>query len=237
MSPQFRLRLRHLRSIVTNARASFGVFPRECSICGYHGRFLGLGLPAGIDAACPNCTAGGRQRQAALVLGRLHLVAGKSVLHVAPEYSLATWIKKNEPGRYISGDIQHEADVPLNIENMNFPDNEFDVLICMHILEHVDDRRAIKEMHRVLRPGGSALVMVPIVEGWELTYENPQITSERERLLHFGQEDHVRYYGQDFRERLRAHFSVTEFTASEPEVARYGLVRGEKVFLCKKDVS
>ncbi len=91
------------------------------------------------------------------------------------------------------------------------------------------------EVHRILRPAGVFIVMVPMEEGWEETYENSRITSPGDRLLHFGQEDHVRFYGRDIRKRLAAAgFSVDEWTAEEPEVARHGLRRGEKRFYCRK---
>ena len=77
--------------------------------------------------------------------------------------------------------------------------------------------------------------MVPIVEGWEETYENDSVSNDVERTLHFGQNDHVRYYGRDFRERnSEAGFIVDEITAYGEEVIRFGLMRGEKVFVCHK---
>ena len=103
------------------------------------------------------------------------------------------------------------------------------------MLEHVDDRRALAEMFRLLVPGGIAFVMTPVVEGWAETYENPAITQPRDRLLHFGQNDHVRLYGRDIRDRIRAAgFELSEFVAVEPDVARYGLVRGETLFIARR---
>jgi hypothetical protein len=76
--------------------------------------------------------------------------------------------------------------------------------------------------------------MFPIIEGWENTYENSSITKPAERSLHFGQEDHVRYFGRDVRKRIRdAGFTIEEYTAIEPQVTRFGLMRGEKVFVCR----
>jgi len=88
---------------------------------------------------------------------------------------------------------------------IDLPDECVDLVLCLHVLEHVDDdRRAMAEVHRILRPSGHFIVMVPIEEGWEVTYENPKVVSPRQRLLHFGQEDHVRFYGRDIRNRLTA---------------------------------
>ncbi len=86
----------------------------------------------------------------------------------------------------------------------------------------------------MLSARGVAVLMVPIVEGWRETYENPEIADPAGRTLHFGQRDHVRYYGADFRDRVRnAGFALEEFTAVEPHVARHGLNRGEKIFIAR----
>jgi hypothetical protein len=91
------------------------------------------------------------------------------------------------------------------------------------------------EMHRILRPGGKLIAMVPIVEAWDRTYENSAITSESDRDLHFGQYDHVRFYGRDFTQRLEAAgFEVVAWTATPLECVTYGLQRGEKVFVATK---
>jgi predicted SAM-dependent methyltransferase len=108
-------------------------------------------------------------------------------------------------------------------------------VLCSHVLEHVDDAKALKEIHRVLRPGGIALIMLPLIEGWERTYENPQIMRPGERALHFGQGDHLRAYGRDVRERIRsAGFALNEFTAEGSDVAKHGLLAGEKLFIARR---
>ena len=84
------------------------------------------------------------------------------------------------------------------------PDHSLDVVVASHVREHVDDRAALRSLHRVLKPGGLLVALVPIVEAWPTTYENAAVVDPKERLLHFGQEDHVRYYGRDFVDRLRA---------------------------------
>jgi SAM-dependent methyltransferase len=103
-------------------------------------------------------------------------------------------------------------------------------------MQHVDDRLALSEMCRVLRPDGKIVIMVPIVEGWTESYENPDIQSEADRDLHFGQDDHVRHYGgEDFRKRVKSHdLALDEFTAGGEDSVRYNLMRGEKVFLATK---
>jgi SAM-dependent methyltransferase len=161
--------------------------------------------------------------------------AGSDVLHIAPEKSVADLFRPLSR-TYISMDIEADrADTVGNIEDLQFADAAFSCVICSHVLEHVDDRKALGEMHRVLRPGGVAIILVPVVEAWAHTYENPAIRTSPERQLHFGQKDHVRIYGADLRERIReADFCLTEFTAEEPDVSTLGLVRGDKIFLGRR---
>ena len=104
-----------------------------------------------------------------------------------------------------------DAMLKVDLTDMQFHDDQLDVIICSHVLEHIpDDRMAMREMHRVLRPGGFLLVMVPTYG--EHTYENWDITSPDERRQHFGQDDHVRRYGKDITVRLReAGFAVTKW--------------------------
>jgi predicted SAM-dependent methyltransferase len=84
-------------------------------------------------------------------------------------------------------------------------------VICNHVLEHVDDRKALTEIMRILAPGGMLVASVPIIEGWDTTYEDVAIKDPEDRALHFGQSDHVRWYGRDFRDRLKAAgFEISE---------------------------
>ena len=196
---------------------------KECP-CGYRGAFEPFGLRA--SARCPKCGAMERQRLLNLYL-RQHPLSGK-VLHFAPEPSIGVEAETADimPGR---------ADMVLNIEQTGLPDQSYDAIICCHVLEHVDDRKALPELHRLLRPGGKAILMVPVYEGWAQTYEDDGIDSPEGRRRHFGQPDHLRLYGRDFRDRVRSfRFEVDEFTADGPSSARYGLMRGEKVFVATR---
>jgi SAM-dependent methyltransferase len=204
-------------------------------VCGTSGRFLAFGLPPRLDARCRRCGSLERQRLLALYLQRTNSISGRDVLHFAPEPGLAQWLCRSEPRKYISGDLRKSADRILDVEQLEIEDASFDVVICSHVLEHVDDRKALEEIARVLRPGGLAILMVPIIEAWNQTYEDAAVSTPQARRRHFGQEDHVRYYGRDFRDRVSAAgFSIAEFTATEPDVQRFGLLRGETVFACRK---
>lgn len=168
----------------------------------------------------------------------LNVFEGKRVLHFAPERAIRDYISSRAPDNYVTVDLYAEAvDCKENVENLALSDGSFDVVIASHLLEHVDDRKALAEIHRVLSDGGCAVLMFPIIEAWDSTYENEAAHTPRDRELHFGQNDHVRYYGRDVRERIaRAGFFLKEYTAVEPAVRKHALVRGEKVFLATRSL-
>lgn len=225
--------LRLLKRAIENlARADV----RECNLCGYKGRFWPFGDPPRRGASCGGCASKERHRLIGLwVAANADVVDSANMLHFAPEPHLSK-LFKNRASHYQTADLNpNAADIVLNIEDIALPDDSVDVIICSHVLEHVDDGKALHEMHRILRPGGRVLLMFPIVEGWDHTYENPAHISLEERVLYFGQKDHVRMFGRDVRSRITdAGFSLEEFTAEEPDVARHGLARGEKVFIATK---
>ncbi|MGE0652083.1 MAG: methyltransferase domain-containing protein [Alphaproteobacteria bacterium] len=207
-----------------------------CPVCGFAGRFLPFGLPPRPEARCPCCGALERHRLLAHVDRTHHILTdAKALLHFAPEPLLAAKLRRTCL-LYVSADIADPAaDIHIDIENMDIPDGTFDTVLCSHVLEHVDDRRALAEIHRVLVPGGRLVAMVPLAEGCGLTYENPKVRDPRARELHFGQSDHVRRYGADFRDRVHdAGFAVREFTAEGEDAIRYGFMFGEKVFVCER---
>ncbi|MEO8627913.1 MAG: methyltransferase domain-containing protein [Betaproteobacteria bacterium] len=161
--------------------------------------------------------------------------AEASVLHIAPEAIIQRFLQPRCKWYKTLDLFRDDVDLKEPLEKTSLADGLLDHIMCSHVLEHVDDRKALQEMFRLLRRGGSLFIMVPIVEGWDATYEDPSITTTQARELHFGQGDHVRFYGRDFRTRLReAGFSIEEITANEPDVTRYGLQRGEKLFVCTK---
>lgn len=229
---------RTLRYAYKSNKRLFGAYvPRTCTVCGYSGRFFSYGFPLTADNMCPNCLSLDRHRALAIAASENRLFAGKDILHFAPEPSIADFIRKQGPKSYKTGDLfKPNVDYKLDLQNIALPDQSFDIVICSHVLEHVpDDRRAMSELRRVLRPGGVAVIMVPLEEGLDETYEDPSIDTDAGRLIHFGQEDHVRLYGRDFRDRLRsAGFSLNEWVAKSPYVLNNGLRQGERVFFCTR---
>lgn len=214
-----------------------GVTPRECPLCGYFGMFTAFGNPPRIDARCPKCNALERHRLLYLFAERFDLFRpSHTVLHFAPEVQLSGYLR-DMVGVYETADLSPRRKVMhhVNIEETGLEANRYDRIICSHVLEHVDDAKALAEMFRLVRPGGIVILMTPIVEGWKRTYENPEIRTSADRILHFGQGDHVRMYGRDLRDRIRtAGFELAEYTAVEPDVLKYGLLRGETVFVATR---
>jgi predicted SAM-dependent methyltransferase len=126
----------------------------------------------------------------------------------------------------------------MDITEIPFHSESYDAIICIHVLEHIEkDRRAIKELFRVLRPGGWALISVPIRLD-QRTFEDPAIVTPEDRKRHFGEEEHVRFYGIDFSQRLEeAGFQVQLDRGQDldPKTReKYGLLDDENVFYCKK---
>ena len=216
-------------------------FDRECNICGYEGRFYPAGFPSGLalrlDAGCPSC--GSLERHRFLKLwadANTGEIEGRSVLHFAPEAAVRRFV---EPlaREYVTADVDGHKDVrlTLDIENIDLPDASYGLVICAHVLEHVNDRKALKELYRIIEPGGALLVMVPIIEAWSETYEDETIVAPEARFLHYGHSDHVRIYGADAPKRiLEAGFEVESLMADAPDVSRYALSHGEKLFICRK---
>lgn len=141
---------------------------------------------------------------------------------------------------YVSVDIVQRPHVThrVDITDIPFASNDCDAIICIHVLEHIEkDRKAISELYRVLKPGGWALITVPINLD-RPTYENPEIVTPEDRRVHFGESQHVRLYGFDFIDRLKAQgFEVHLERGREIAIdtkEKYGLLADENVFYCTK---
>ena len=156
------------------------------------------------------------------------------VLHFAPEQAFYKRFKNMKNLDYITTDLNSPlADVKADICNLPFKDNEFDVILCNHVLEHIpDDTKAMQELYRVLKPGGFGVFQIPQDLTRELTFEDNTITDKKERAKIFGQYDHVSIYGKDYFNKLRSvGFNVDEvdYTASlsEDMIKKYCLAKGE----------
>jgi SAM-dependent methyltransferase len=215
----------------------------ECPCCG--GRFSRFmpGLSHRETRVCPRCGAQERHRALWLYMRErtdLFTRPQLSILHWAPEYALQRSLSVLPNAAYVSADLEgHEALQHMDMTDVPFKDDAFDLIVCVHVLEHVpDDRRAMREMVRVLKPGGLALLLVPIVLE-QPTLEDPAIVTPAQRKEAYWQEDHVRLYGGDFRDRLEEEgFSVTVDgwvrTLDQGTLDRYGLFPLEDVYVAAK---
>lgn len=165
--------------------------------------------------ACPVCWSGDRERHLIFyldALGTWDVVRGGRVLHFAPERALRDRILGLGPARYVAADLNPTEDgtVAMDVTAIDEPDASFDLVLCNHVLEHVPDlRAALAEIHRVLAPGGTAVLQTPFAAGLGMTFQDPLITSDEDRLFFYGQEDHVRLFGLDLFERIEeAHLRV-----------------------------
>lgn len=194
------------------------------------------------NAKCPSCGSLERHR-----LMWLHLAdrvwpslpdRKKDILHIAPERFLVEKLKSRADVNYISGDlIMADSMAKINLTQIQFWNDQFDLIICSHVLEHIDDdRKGMGEMLRILRPGGVLVVMVPL--RGEETIEDPSIDTPEGRLARFGQDDHVRIYGRDIKERLEGvGFSVNFWPTLkdvDEKTAKFISAPGRIVIECRK---
>ncbi len=160
--------------------------------------------------------------------------AQKKILHFAPEQAFYKRFKKMPNLEYTTTDLNSPlADVKADICNLPFEDNNFDIILCNHVLEHIpDDTKAMKELYRVLKPNGMAILQIPQDLTRAITFEDDTITDKKERAKIFGQYDHVRVYGRDYFDKLKSiGFKVDEvdYTSefSDEDISNYGLAKGE----------
>ena len=218
-----------LRRVVFYGRQAF------CPICKSHLRRF---YPWGVRdrAWCPVCGSLERQRMAFIFLSKPGFLTNKRLLHIAPSPSMQNVLKTLDCAEYVTADLNQtpRIDLEMDITDIQYPDESFDVVYASHVLEHVnDDIKAMSELHRVLRRRGVAILFVPIFvdKTIEDVLDDPQ---ERKRL--YGQHDHVRAYGLDIVDRLRSvNFNVQTLSGKDfSEIARHGIRQSEYLFIAKK---
>jgi SAM-dependent methyltransferase len=232
-----------------------------CPICGTNTRDwqpYGNDLPvlrerhvigAGFrHVGCPTCGSSDRERLLYLYLKEeLGVLGGRTdweMLHVAPERNLTKALLGAGLKRYVCGDlftegyIRPDHAVHMDVMDIPFGEGSFDLVMCNHVLEHVpDDRKAMREILRVLKPGGRAILQVPIAKNAPATIEDPSVTDPKERERRFGQFDHVRLYGQDYAARLQeCGFRVHRINISD-KYRRYRVNPEEDLFVCERPAS
>jgi len=213
-----------------------------CPICRiWFARFQDHGIPPRPNIRCPQCGSLDRHRLDWVFLNQgTDLLDGrpKRVLHVAPERWLEPRLRRVPGLEYISADLNNpRAMVKMDITDIQFPDDHFSAIYCSHVLEHVpDDHKALSEFYRVLRPGGWALLQVPI--RGKKSWDGPELPSA-ERARRFGQADHVRNCGPDYIERMRAAGFDGQALRAQEVLSREMLKRmsisgGRWLFFCRK---
>lgn len=219
---------------------------RICPVCETQSeRFGEFGRKARTDAQCPRCGALERHRLVWIYFKRYtNLFDGKfkRVLHIAPEKCFTIRIQELLGEGYVTADLQSpHAMVKMDIMDIPYPEHHFDAIYCSHVLEHVpDDKKAMQELLRVLKPDGWAVLLVPMLA--EKTFEDPAVIDPKERLSLYGQEDHVRAYGPDYIDRLRsAGFNVKRSSAvdflNKNEILAFGLSNSPEkrhIYYCTK---
>jgi SAM-dependent methyltransferase len=235
--------------------SSYG-FKYQCIFC--NGHFWKL-LPTGLKnetalsiigggyryALCPKCHSTDRERliywyiaNKTNILNSQNLI---KLLHIAPEKILQKAFRASNKIHYIDGDLNSlTADKQIDITDINFEDNYFDFIICNHVLEHVkNDKKAINELFRVLKPGGEAILQVPISKYNKETLEDSSITTPEEREKIFGQKDHVRIYGKNYPKILgNIGFQVSLYDIKQDlnirDIEKYGINKEEILYIGKK---
>jgi SAM-dependent methyltransferase len=196
---------------------------------------------------CPHCGASDRDRLYALYLDARLRVSGMLspeffLLDIAPSAALAAHIRRVYAIRYRTADLfQKGVDDRVDITSMRcYEDATFDAFICSHVLEHVqDDKKAMAELFRILKPGGWGIAMAPIDLALKEIREDPAITTPAERWRHFGQGDHVRVYSRDgFTDRLKeAGFVVRQFGSGYfglEQMRTHGLSEASVLYVVEK---
>ena len=239
---------------------------RECPICGERCvEFAPFGSLLFEKEQCPHCGSLSRQRSLYLVMEREIGIFNESkdirILHFAPEPALYQLFDEKENIDYVTADLnkddfkrelyfftsgktskyfenpQDYIKEKIDVQSIPFEDNSFDYIIINHVLEHVpQDRKAMSEMSRVLKPGGIAFISVP-VEG-EITNEDERINTPELRLKYYMDPTHLRLYGRDVKERLEeCGFEVAEYDNAEyfskEELDLYGIHEAEIQYVCR----
>lgn len=210
-------------------------------------QIIGAGLRN--NCVCPRCHSTDRDRLIHLYLTNFTSILSEtnSLLHVAPSGSLESLLKTIPNLKYDAGIKYHEGfyfskDIPIiDIRELKYKDQNFDIIICNHVLEHIkEDLKAMKELYRVMKPGGWGLLQVPISNIIDKTYEDFTLTKNEDREREFGQFDHVRIYGSDYVDRLiKAGFKVEIVNPSADwglkDLDKYAINKNELLYIVHKN--
>ncbi len=207
----------------------------QCNICKKKLRkFISLN---NNDSLCPYCGSISRSRRLWDLLNSEFIKANISVLDFSPHRTIYRNLKKNNSISYTGTDLSGDfiSDIKLDITNIDAKAETYDLIICYHILEHIeDDVKAMNELNRILKKDGICIIQTPFKEGE--TYENPLIKTDKERIKHFGQKDHVRIYSvKGLKERLaKCGFKAEILNFEENDNNKFGFKKNETILICTK---
>ena len=226
-----------------------------CNLCGHHIKEF---LPGGIDTQlfsdlkvigggyrknviCPYCSCMDRSRWVYWVLQKkTDIFKGGTVLHFAPEKMIRTKLENNDKCDYYAGDIVlRTGNHKIDVTKIQFQDEFFDYILLNHVLEHVEDEaQAFCELRRVIKPKGKLILSFPVTMEIE-TVEKESICSEEDRLKYYGQKDHVRLYGKDYKKHIESYgWEVQQFTPENimntNQIEKYGFIKNDILLVCSK---
>ncbi len=230
-------------------------FKRKCIICGdkvnafypygvkddFFSQHSVIGGGYRPNSVCLHCCCIDRTRwQYYTIKNHTDILTGKcDVLHIAPERGILEKIRQNPECNLYTGDIRPGvADHVVDLTNMaEINDNSFDYVIVNHVMEHIPkEKDAFFEISRVLRSDGRLVLSFPICMDQD-TYEDDSIDTDDKRLAYYGQKDHYRLYGRDFKERIEGFgFKVEVYTPdkelSEDDIDKYGFIKNDVMMVC-----
>jgi len=213
-----------------------------------HPELYDLSHYAGIrqDIVCPGCGSLPRHRILADYFSRHSELFRGEILHFAQERCLKLFFSRSrtlfaDNAAILTADLYRKADLQLDIQNTGLEDGRFSLIICNHILEHVDDyKKALRELYRICAPGGCAVISFPMLQSLETVYEDASVTDDEGRIRHFGQYDHLRIFGADSKALIEAAGFSVELISGEDAPAIILPVTGPAnydsniLFLCRK---
>lgn len=228
---------------------------KQCNLCGHH---LKKFLPGGIDTQlfnelkvigagyrenviCPYCGSMDRNRWVYWVLKeKTDIFEGGTVLHFAPEKMIRKKLENNSRCDYYAGDLVFKPGIhKIDVTNIQFPNEFFDYILINHVLEHVEDEaQAFFELRRVIRPNGKMIFSVPVTMECE-TIEMEGVYNDEDRKKYYGQKDHVRLYGRDYKERIESYgWEVQQYTpecmVSMSQIEEFGFIKNDIILICTK---
>jgi len=217
------------RIITISDRSFFCIFCNSVT----KGYYTGY-LQSNFELTCSKCFSVSRNRLMGEYLKELDL-SQYAILHFAPEKCIENLIYKKIFKSYKKVDL-HPVDNQefCNIENIQYIDEHFDIIICSHVLEHVDYIKAISNLKKIIKKNGLIILMFPIIQNWEKTYSNSEIIKKNDREVHFGQFDHLHMFGRDILKLFGDNFIVNEKISFGENGIENGINHGETLFSIKR---